>query len=568
MRLTRTLLALAGVASLASSSCADHQQPQHVHRDALIHHAASSSSSSHSSKRLLSQDQQPAFQRKISKRTQLTSRQKQNFETTNTVTTYPTQDEQWQWGNMSATDPIQASQLVLQNNGMVFNNPALSADDYSINPQQNSQRPEWANLPFIPTGDATVGPAGGWATLPVQPAFDLVNRTVVEGAFMPYYVSSGYNPALIKRAIITWPGKPRDCWKYGAFALSALQAAAQNATNFNVDPESRPSNESVLIISPMFLNDQDLADGSVEPNWISFHGSRWQSGFEAQTPTAMNGSITSYDIMDNFTDWLFDQNQFPNLKSVSIIGHSMGGQAAERYALLKKTKPYDDNMRYWIGNPGSWGWLNEDRPYAGLNASCDATFDEWGYGLGGDLKKMTKYGRKQVNASKEAVINRFLSRRINIALALLDNGPGDTHCEALRQGQTHLARGSQFVQDIADVNNGVWPEKFTLSYVANTSHQDFNMFSAEKSLYYIFQQDFDVRYPDLTKVSNPGDVPKKAPGVKAFATPVHKIMAYSLLLGSIACIILAFTLLPCLFPANSNNWEEAAWESEAKRKLI
>ena len=30
----------------------------------------------------------------------------------------------------------------------------------------------------------------------------------------------------------------------------------------------------------------------------------------------------------------------------------MGGQAAHRYAVLKKQKRYDDNMSYWVGNPG------------------------------------------------------------------------------------------------------------------------------------------------------------------------------------------------------------------------
>jgi S-formylglutathione hydrolase FrmB len=36
----------------------------------------------------------------------------------------------------------------------------------------------------------------------------------------------------------------------------------------------------------------------------------------------------------------------------SIAGHSMGGQASHRYAILKKMKSYDDNISYWVGNPG------------------------------------------------------------------------------------------------------------------------------------------------------------------------------------------------------------------------
>ncbi|KAK0522212.1 hypothetical protein OC834_006366 [Tilletia horrida] len=579
MRFSSTLsvLALASSAVFASASSPSSSSAGASRRHGSIAHHAADGSSSSSSSSSHSRDLAPAsFERRISK-TDLTAqpptrRQKQNFQASNTQTDYPSEATQSAWAALADTDPILASQQVLEGNAMVYDT-ALNAQTYSLNPTNGNQHlPIWQNLglPFVPIGDATPGTNGGWVNLPAQPGFDLNNTWVqVDNAVLPFYISSGYDPTKIKRAVITWPGKPRDAWKYGSFALTALQAANYNATRyFNIPEDQAPSNDSVLIISPIYLNDdEDLPDGSVAPNYLAFHGSRWQSGYQAVYPKNLNRTITTYDIVDNFTDWLFDQKQFPFLNSVSIVGHSMGGQAAQRYALLKKAKPYDDNMRYWVGNPGSWGWLSEDRPLA-ANASCADTFDEWGYGLGGNLSKMTRYGRKQVNASKTDVVNRFLSRRVHIALALLDDGPGDTHCEALRQGSTHLGRGSQFIQEIADVTNGVWPEKFTLSYVANTSHQDFEMFEANHSLWHIYQEDFDVRYPDIGNVANPGEVPKKQPGTKAFATPIHKIMAYSLLLGSIACIVLAFCLLPCLFPANTNSWEEAAWENEAKRKLI
>ncbi|CAD6916864.1 unnamed protein product [Tilletia controversa] len=575
MRFTRSLLALGATASLASTSQAS-VPVQQVQQDALIHHASPSlsspfSGSHHNNNRhaaLARAQEQPAFQRRTATNVDSHAperRQKQDFSADNTpaVPDFPTEADQYTWVELAYTDPIAASKAVLMNNAMVLNS-TLTANQYAINNDETQQRPPWTNLTFIPIGNAAQDAVGGWMGLPQQLGFELVNWTIVENAVMPYYITSGYNPETVKRAVITWPGKPRDCWKYGAYTMSGLYAAGQNATNENVPAENIPSNDSVIIISPAFLNEDDLNAGAVESNWLAFHGSRWQSGYQAVHPQPMNGTITSYDILDNFTDWLFDKQNFPNLKSVSIIGHSMGAQATQRYALLKKAKPYDDNIRYWIGNPGSWAWLSPDRP-VNNNATCDPTYDQWGYGLAGNLTKMTRYGRKQVEASKEAVVNRFFSRRVHIALGLLDNGFGDTHCEAQRQGATHLGRGSQFIQEIADVTNGVWPEKFTLSYMANTSHSDFNMFTANQSLWHIFQEDFDVRYPDLTNLSNPGDVAKKPPGTKSFATPKHKLMAIALLGGSVGFIFLAFALLPCLFPANSRNWEGTEWETETKK---
>ncbi|KAK0554731.1 hypothetical protein OC846_001981 [Tilletia horrida] len=559
--LTLTAAVTSSSASASSSSKASVSAVKR-HGDSHLHHQALTSS---------------AFERRIS----TSKRQKQNYQAQNIFNNnpnppFPSQEDQNNWVRQSQQDPIAAAQDVLQNSPYVYTSN-LSPSQWSVNSAQTAQLTPWGDAPyycgFISTGSATPDATGdGWISIPQdQQGFTLTNMTIGQGAVMPYYISQGADPQTVKRVIITWPGKPRDAWKYGAYAMSALCAANANATKAVTPPvpdEQVPSNQTVAIISPMWLNEVDLADGSVEPTWLSFHGSRWQSGYGAQHPRGLNHSYTTYEIMDNFTDWLFDQNQWPALKSVVVIGHSMGGQAAQRYALLKKAKPYDDNIRYWVGNPGSWGWLNTDRPFA-PNDTCTDIFDEWGYGLGGNLTKMTPYGRKQVNASKTDVVNRFLSRKVHIALALMDNGAGDTHCEALTQGLTHLSRGSQFVLDVADANNGVWPETFTLDYIANTSHADFNMFSANQSLWHIFQEDIDVRYPDIGSVSNPGDPgPKKAPGTKAFATPVHKIMAYSLLLGSIAALSLAFVLLPCLFPANTNSWEESAWENESKRKLI
>ncbi|CDW97973.1 hypothetical protein, partial [Sporisorium scitamineum] len=73
----------------------------------------------------------------------------------------------------------------------------------------------------------------------------------------------------------------------------------------------------------------------------------------------MKHRITSYAAVDQVVDLLFDKKTYPNLNSVVIAGHSMGGQAAQRYSLMKKTKAYDDNVRFWIGNPGSWAWLTD-----------------------------------------------------------------------------------------------------------------------------------------------------------------------------------------------------------------
>lgn len=181
--------------------------------------------------------------------------------------------------------------------------------------------------------------------IPDLPGFDL-NRTweIIPGVIMPFYIKSGLDPNLVKRAVVTMPGKPRDAWKYANLYRNALSIVEANSSS-GVAPNT------VMIISPVWLNQMDLQAGAAKQNEIVFHGSSWQAGGASVHP-ALNRSLSTYAVIDNFTDMLFNKRIYPNMNQVVIAGHSMGGQAAHRYAVLKKQKRYDDNMSYWVGNPG------------------------------------------------------------------------------------------------------------------------------------------------------------------------------------------------------------------------
>jgi pimeloyl-ACP methyl ester carboxylesterase len=345
---------------------------------------------------------------------------------------------------------------------------------------------------------------------------------------------------------------------------NALSVVAQTLPDLHID------HQAVLIIGPAWLNEFDQQYGAALATDLVFHGSQWQEGGASRSPN-LTDSATSYEVLDWFTDWLFNQTTFPNLNSITFAGHSMGGQMVARYALLKKQKVYDDNIQYWIANPGSWPWLTDTRP--NTNDSCGG-FDEWHYGLGGNTSKISKYARKDVVADKAAIISRFRSRKIHYSFGLLDNGPGDTHCEALLQGANHLDRGSNFIQMLGAMEGGFPSTTQTVNFVANASHQDYAMMSANSSLQNIFKAGYDARLPDIAAF-NPGDQAvndtteaNPNPSPRAFATPLHKIISWILLGGSAAIIIISYTVLPYMFPPSINTWEQQEWQDESKRKLV
>jgi pimeloyl-ACP methyl ester carboxylesterase len=357
--------------------------------------------------------------------------------------------------------------------------------------------------------------------------------------------------------------QPRDAWNYANLMLNARSVVA---TNF---PQWGISNDSVLILAPVFMDMADITAGAGRKTEIAFGGELWQKGSASQNPVLAD-SITSYEVMDFFADMLFNKTYYPNLNQVVIVGHSLGGQASMRYALLKRTKYYDNNMRFWVGNPGSWTWLSAERPYPNANASCpvgsSTSYQDWPYGLTGNISQVTKYARNNVQNDTDHVVQRYLGRSVHYALALLDNGPGDTRCQAQWQGANHLDRGSNFILAYENLTLGAnkFPSAHTLDYIADTAHQDYPMYSANISLQRIFNDGFNTRNPDLVNVTDPGDVTHthnaSLPTTRPYATPVHEKVAVALLLGPLSLLIIVFAILPFIF---SENFDDT-WEKELK----
>ncbi|PWY99059.1 hypothetical protein BCV70DRAFT_123276 [Testicularia cyperi] len=484
------------------------------------------------------------------------------------------------------TDPITAASTaetlpnVAQNdNGGTDTSGNLLQGDGYYNYAWNS------NVYFNPSAATNGSDEEGWQELPdtvgftLNRTFEIKNRYGNESGIMPFYLSNVADNASVLRAIIVMPGKPRDSWKYSNLMLNARSVAVANFQNL-APAGTSVTNDTFLILGPAIMNNMDITAGATRPGELAWHGSGWQRGSPSIQP-AMRHGITSYEMIDTFVDLLFDKNVYPNLNQVVIAGHSMGGQATQRYAVLKKTKKYDDNMRFWIGNPGSWAWLHDSRPYMGANLSCLANdeWDTWPYGLGGNQSKVSVYARRDVKADKTAVVDRFINRQVSYGLALLDIGAGDTHCQAKWQGGNHLDRGSQFVLQFGNASafdlGGKFPSKHSLDYVANVTHQDYAMYSTNATLNRIFFQDLNVRHPELTNVTNPGDKKNstKKKGEKAFATPAHEKVAIGLLAGSLGLVFIFFTMLPVIFTADQvrdidTKWDAQSYVSQESRRML
>lgn len=352
------------------------------------------------------------------------------------------------------------------------------------------QLPWNENVPFIPEAAVNGSVDGGWQALPDIQGMTL-NRTfaVAPGAVMPFYQTAGYDTSKIKRAVMIMPGKPRDCWKYTSLVQNALNVYVTNpqsvssSANGSASGNPRTAQDEVLIVGPCWMNSDDHSAGAIQDGELYWHGSQWQSGMASRGPA--DTALSSYQVMDSFLDTLFDKSQFPALQAVVMAGHSMGAQMVQRYSVVKQPAAYDGNLTFWMGNPGSYVWLTSTRPNEN-NASCAADYDNWPYGLDGD--GVPNYARDRVKSQKQQVLSTFQSRNVHYNYGLLDNGQGDTACQASYQGANHLERGSHFVESVAALSSGSLPKTQTANFMPNVSHQDYSMLSYNISLYRLFQE--------------------------------------------------------------------------------
>lgn len=295
----------------------------------------------------------------------------------------------------------------------------------------------------------------------------------------PVYVNANHDPKKIERAVIIWPGQWRDSWRF-INLLGNAYAVAQKYPDLDVQ------SDNVLMISPVFMNQLDKKAGAVQKNEIYFKDSGWAIGGTSRGPPGFEG-INSFAVMDYFVDYVFNTTHFPNLKHAVIAGHSMGGQASLRYGIVRKPQKHDDRLSFWVGNPGSYLYMDDKRMGSNSTSGNCSTTNDWPAGLNG--KKAPAYVKGDLK-DVQKIIDRFEGRSVHYAFGMNDNGGQSDQCETNAQGPNRIARAAYWVEWLADLY-GKFPSKQTVDFVKCVSHQDYPMLATYQSLYYLFSSKSD-----------------------------------------------------------------------------
>jgi pimeloyl-ACP methyl ester carboxylesterase len=263
--------------------------------------------------------------------------------------------------------------------------------------------------------------------------------------------------------------------------------------------------DETLVIAPLFRSSSD-GTASNELHWDD--GNNYQNNWRQGDMSAnADADVSSFTVIDNLLQRVADRSLFPNLRVITVAGHSAGGQFVQRYAAgTQAPSQYSDHaFTYVVANPSSYLYLDRRRPETGSTTefaepSTTCTFNRYKYGLDNLNTYMSSVGATKIT---EQYRNRFV-----VYLAgELDNDPDDpdlnTSCRAILQGPDRFSRASAYANFI-DIFYPTHFHQFTP--VPGVGHSSTLMFRSPEGRGVIFAAEAEIPRLSLAPPSPPKDL--------------------------------------------------------------
>ena len=258
-----------------------------------------------------------------------------------------------------------------------------------------------------------------------------------------------------RRAVIVIHGTDRNADDYHEYIRSALRRIHNYSDILRVAPRFQILNDAPLLKDDETpysdeeietLSSDDIEEKRknyfTDNKLLYWSESGWKKGYKSKN----GGEKSSFNVIDEILDKI--ESNFPNIDHVTICGHSAGGQFVQRYAALnEKDGSMGFEIRYVVANPGSYMYLDDNRPWP--NTDCSG-YDEYKYGISNlpDDLNYTDLSRANIRA-------QLLARSVHVLLGSSDNKIDnnlDTNCEANTQGGTRYQRGVKYFEHIKSFN--------------------------------------------------------------------------------------------------------------------
>lgn len=273
------------------------------------------------------------------------------------------------------------------------------------------------------------------------------NRFTVEGKQVPYMRTHPLGTAapLVTQAVLVVHGAGKNADGYFDYASDAVTLSGRSLTN-------------VAVIAPQFLEDEDVGPHGINTATHHYWSNGWRGG-----DYSLNGTTSSYEVLDYIITRLMDVATFPNLTRITVTGHSAGGQVTGRYCGAGINPRAGVLIKYVIANPSSYLYLTQERPvgrsvtnFAIPTGVSEGTYNNYQYGLRNLNSHMASIGTNQIRTN-------FADRDIDVILGesdTLQDSDLDTSTPATYQGFNRFERGqawfNHLVRQVGQGKHDLW----------------------------------------------------------------------------------------------------------------
>lgn len=308
-------------------------------------------------------------------------------------------------------------------------------------------------------------------------------KTAQGAAEMPFDVSLEWNepqPQVV-RAVVMFHGKGRDVDGYYKSTLRAAEGAGGDAA------------ATSIVVAPQFLNEEDARAHHLPDGVLRWREGTWEAGTEAAGPVG----LSAYEVIDAIVAHLADRKFFPNLKTIVLAGHSGGGQAMQRYAMVGRAESVAAgiHLRYVVANPSSYFYSGDERPrFDGQKFQFEAAsekecrnFNHWKYG---PLDVHEEYVQKSAAAGWQGLEDAYARKDVVYLLGTADVDPHekdlDVSCAGEMEGPSRFLRGQAYYAWLHGRHAAEWNQR--MWFVPGVAHSAGKMFTSECGVAALFER--------------------------------------------------------------------------------
>jgi len=294
-------------------------------------------------------------------------------------------------------------------------------------------------------------------------------------AEMPLEISLDWNgpQPQVTRAVVMFHGRSRNvvgCFR--SLRLGAKRAGGDVAA-------------TTILVAPQFLNEQDAQTHHLPRTVLRWRWGTWESGDEAVAPAP----FSAFEVIDAIIAHLSDRRLFPNLKVIVLAGHSGGGQAMQRYAVVGRAEQMTASgvrLRYVVANPSSYLYFTDDRPifdgetfqfHLASGKEC-GQFNYWRYGT---LKIHSRYVRNRAESGWQTLEEGYARKEVMYLLGTADIDPRekdlDITCAGEMQGPNRFLRGRAYFTWLRARHQLEWNQQ--MWFLPGIAHSANRMFTSE-----------------------------------------------------------------------------------------